>query len=56
MQRHNKEYIKRNRASNGKPKAYRRYTTGAYRLKTKGRGIQKTYPPSSIAHPHKKVK
>ena len=55
-QRRGKEFIKRNRALTGKPKAYRKYTTSTYRLKTKGRGIQKTYPPSSIAHPHKKVK
>ena len=54
-QRRSKEYIKRNKTSNSKPKAYRRYTKGAYRLKTKERGIQTTYPPSSIAHPLKKV-
>ena len=43
-----------NKAPNGQSKAYKRYTTGAYRQKQKREGNKTTHPPSSKGQPIKK--
>ena len=56
IRKHTKKvHINKKRATNGRPKAYRKYTIGAKRRKQKREGLKKTHPPSTRVQPVKKV-